>query len=90
MEINNLNSSYIAYLESVGLSKVFAAYAENAAGEEINSIGFNQNSGYIYICLENGLSICSCLGNEVEYLIYNSETEEEEFYTNYNEAINNL
>lgn len=90
MEINNLNSGYIAYLESVGLSKVFAAYAENATEEEINTIGFNQNSGYIYIYLENGLTICSCLGNEVEYLIYNSETEEEEFYTNYNEAIKNL
>lgn len=89
MEIINLSES-ICYLEAVGLSKVFAAYAENATEEEINSIGFNKNSGYIYIYLENGLTICSCLGNEVEYLVCNLETEEEEFYTNYNEAINNL
>ena len=90
MEIFNLNSGYIAYLESVGLSKVFAAYAENATEEEINMIGFNQNSGYIYIYLENGVSICSMLGNEVEYLVNNFETGEDQFFNTYEEAINNL
>lgn len=89
MEIYNLSES-ICYLEAVGLSKVFAAYAENAAGEDINSIGFNHNSGYIYICLENGISICSAFGRSVEYLTNNQETEEEEFFNTYEEAINNL
>ena len=88
MEIYNLSES-ICYLEAVGLSKVFAAYAAYAAGEDINSIGFNHNSGYIYICLENGISICSCLGQAVEYLTNNQETEEE-FFDTYEEAINNL
>ena len=85
----NLYGSF-AYLESVGLSKVIAAYADNAAGEEINSIGFNHNSGYVYIFLENGISICSCLGQSVEYLTNNQETEEEQFFDTYDEAINNL
>ena len=88
MEIMNLYGSF-AYLESVGLSKVFAAYAENAAGEDINSIGFNENSGYVYIFLENGVSICSCLGQTVEYLTVNSWTDEEQFFNTYDEAINN-
>ena len=65
MEIYNLSES-ICYLEAVGLSKVFAAYAENAAGEDINSIGFNHNSGYTYIALDNGITICSMLGRDVE------------------------
>ena len=89
MEIMNLYGSF-AYLESVGLSKVFAAYAENAAGEDINSIGFNENSGYVYIFLENGISVCSCLGQNVEYLTNNQHTDEEEFFDTYEEAINNL
>lgn len=89
MELTNLNGSICA-LEAVGLSKVFDAYADYATGEDINSIGFNHNSGYIYICLENGISICSCLGQSVEYLTYNSRTDEEQFFDTYNEAINNL
>lgn len=89
MELSNLNESICA-LEAVGLSKVFDAYADYAAGEYINSIGFNHNSGYIYICLENGISICSAFGQPVEYLINNQETEEEDFFDTYDEAINNL
>lgn len=89
MELTNLNGSICA-LEAVGLSKVFDAYADYTTGEDINSIGFNHNSGYIYICLENGISICSCLGQSVEYLTINSRTDEEQFFDTYNEAINNL
>lgn len=89
MEIYNLNGSICA-LEAVGLSKVFDAYADYAAGEDINSIGFNHNSGYIYICLENGISICSAFGQSVDYLTYNSRSDEEQFFDTYEEAINNL
>ena len=89
MEIYNLSES-ICYLEAVGLSKVFAAYAENAAGEDINMIGFNQNTGYIYIYLENGVSICSCLGQAVEYLINDFETGEDHFFNTYDELLKYL
>jgi len=89
MEIFNLTES-VCYLEATGLSKVFAAYAENAAGEDINMVGFNSNSGYVYIYLENGISICSCLGQTVEYLINDFETGEDQFFDTYDEAINNL
>jgi hypothetical protein len=77
----------IAACEAVGLSKCFAAYADNCAGEDINTIGFNPNSGYTYIALENGLQICSMLGREVEYLITDSNTGEETFFDSYEEAI---
>jgi hypothetical protein len=86
MEIHNINSE-IAFCEAKGLSKVFAAYAANCASETIMEVGFNPNSGYVYIALENGVSICSCLGSDVEYLVTDFEDGEEYFLDTYEEAI---
>lgn len=83
--INRLGTS-----DLVSLSKVIDAYRENAHREEIEDIGFNENSGYVYIYLENGLSICSCFGRDVEYLVTDFETGEETFFDDYDEAITNL
>jgi len=74
-----------AYLESIGKSKVWKAYADNFAGEDIMQEGFNPNSGYVYISLENGISICSLLGREVEYLVSEHENGEEIFFDSYEE-----
>ena len=41
------------------------------ASEDIFEIGFNENSGYVYIALENGVSIASCFGQSVEYMVNN-------------------
>jgi hypothetical protein len=78
----------IAYLEAKGLSLCFEAYAENCSREDINSIGFNANSGYVYIALENGIQIASCLSNEVEFIVNDFETGEESFFSTYDEALN--
>lgn len=77
----------IAYCEAMGLSKVFAAYAANASRENIEAIGFNHNSGYVYIALENGIEICSCLGHNVEYLVTRWEDGIEHFFDSYEEAL---
>jgi hypothetical protein len=76
----------MCYLEALGMSKIFEAYA--SIGEEImeDGIGFNPNSGYVYIALENGISICSMLGRDVEYLVTNFEDGEEYFFDTYAEA----
>jgi len=66
-----------AYLESIGKSKVWKAYAEYFANDEIMQEGLNYHSGYVYIALENGISICSLLGREVFYIIYDNETDQE-------------
>lgn len=84
LELHNLSGS-ISYLEAKGLSKIFYAYTI-ISGEEIMEIGFNPNSGYTYIALENGISICSRLGGEVEYLITDFETGAEYFYDTYEDA----
>lgn len=81
MEIHNLNNP--AFCEAMGLSNVFKAYAEECSGEEIMEVGFNPNSGYVYIALENGIQIASCMGQRVEYITFDFETGEESFFDNY-------
>jgi hypothetical protein len=62
------------------------AYKEFAQDEDIMECGFNKMSGYVYIALENGISIASCFGNPVEYIVYQHEQDEEEFFETYKEA----
>ena len=85
LTIHGFESSSICYLEALGMSKVFAAYA--SIGEDMmeGGIGFNPNSGYVYIALENGVSICSMLGRDVEFLVADVYGEEY-FFNTYQEA----
>ncbi len=77
----------IAYCEAKGFSKIFMAYANECQHEDIMEIGFNPNSGYVYIALENGISICSCMGHQVDFLVTNFYNGEETFYDTYKEAL---
>ena len=86
LQLNGFRSTYVAYCEAQGLSLCFSAYAEHSAGEDILEIGFNSNSGYVYIALENGISICSKFGRSVEYLVNDWNTGEEHFFYSYHEA----
>tara|TARA_R100001443_G_C3330288_1_gene172169 strand:- start:700 stop:987 length:288 start_codon:yes stop_codon:yes gene_type:complete len=88
--MNYYNLENPAYCEAQGLAKVHQAHADNSVGEEIIEIGFNANSGYVYIALENGISICSMLGQEVEYLVTDFEDGTEYFLDSYQEAENEL
>jgi hypothetical protein len=65
------------------------AYQEFAQREDIMECGFNKMSGYVYIALENGVTIASCFGQSVDYIKYDFETGEEEFFDTYEEALNN-
>jgi hypothetical protein len=66
------------------------AYQEFAQREDIMECGFNKMSGYVYIALENGVQIASCFGQSVDYIVYDFETGEEEFFDTYTEAINSI
>lgn len=91
LTIYGLSTDGIAYCEAKGLSKVFAAYAEDTGGREcIMYIGFNSNSGIVYIALENSVQICSSFGQDVDYLVTDTETGEESWYNTYDEAIDSL
>lgn len=84
LTLNNFGTN-IADKESIGLAKCFEAYAE--IGEEIMEVGFNPNSGYVYIALENGIQIASMLGNDVEYITIDQDGEEH-FLDSYEAAEN--
>jgi hypothetical protein len=66
------------------------AYQEFAQREDIMECGFNKMSGYVYIALENGVQIASCFGQSVDYIVYDFESDEEEFFDTYTEAINSI
>ena len=87
MKIQGIKDS-IAFCEAMGLSNVFKAYAEECSREDIMEIGFNANSGYVYIALENGITIASSMGQRVEYIVTDFETGEESFFDNYTLALN--
>jgi hypothetical protein len=86
IEITGISNA-IAYCEAKGLSKVFMAYANECTRMEIMAVGFNPNSGYVYIALEDGISMCSNLGNDVEFLVTDFNNGEETFYNSYKEAL---
>lgn len=67
----------LGYLDAKSKSIVWAAYAENFAGEGILQEGFNINSGNVYIALENGVTIASAFGQPVEFYVYDFETGDE-------------
>lgn len=78
-------SENIAFCEAQGLGKCFIAYAKYAAREDImdGGIGFNANSGFVFIALENGISIVSGMGQDCEYLYIDPNTDEETTAENY-------
>lgn len=83
--ITPMKNTSVAYLEAKGKSKVWAAYADYFAGEDIMEEAFNPNSGYIYIALENGITIGSSFAQDVVYFIYDYESDEEIEFDSYEE-----
>ena len=75
-----------AYLDAKSKSIVWSAYAEYFADDEIMEEGFNINSGYVYIALENGVTIASAFGKKVEYIVFDEETEQEDFLSSVKQA----
>ena len=85
-----MKNTSVAYLEAKGKSRVWMAYADHFAGEEIIDEGFNINSGYVYIALENGITIASAFGQDVDYITYNFDTDEEMFFDSFDALENYL
>ena len=83
--INGLGSSDLRSLELC-----LEAFRENAFKEEIEDMGFNRNSGYVYLYLSNGVCIASCFGQDVVYIQSNFETGEEDFYDSYYNCLHQI
>ena len=85
IQIHGLES--FTYCETMGLSKCFKALAEIDDKYVMDDgIGFNANSGYVYIALEDGVTIASMLGRDVEYIVTDYNDGEEFFFDTYREA----
>lgn len=83
--LNNLRSldfkSYVIVLND---------YLENTNYENsIEDIGFNNNSGYVYLALQNGITIASNFGQNPVYFTIDSQGNEVESET-YFEALEAL
>lgn len=89
--IHSFSETHLAYCEAKGLSLVFAAYADFTGGREAiieGGIGFNTDSGYVYLSLENGVTLASCLGEAVEFITHDDDTEI--FHDSYEKAFNSV
>jgi hypothetical protein len=54
---------------------------------DIEDVGFNLQTGNVWLMLSNGIVICSCFGQEPCFIAYDNKGEELEFDT-YEEAVN--
>ena len=87
MEVYNLNS--VALYEARGLAKCWEAYAKHATNEGVMVMGVNDHTGYVFLMLENGITIGSQFGKDVEFIIFDCEADDELFFDDYEEAYNN-
>lgn len=76
-------------LELQGFSKCVKSYHKHATMEPIISVGFNDNSGNIYISLENGITIYSSFGDDCQYMIIDDDGDEKSF-DDYDETLREL
>lgn len=85
----NFNVGKMGYQDIQSMKLIIDAW-NNLEHRDIFETGFNTMSGYVYIALENGISICSNFGQEVEYLVTDFETGEEYFFETFDEALDKL
>ena len=88
MKIHNYEN--MGSLDKKSLELVWKAYNDTRLNEEIFEIGFNLSSGNVYIALENGVSIASCFGQPVDYIVTDYNNGEEFFFDTYDEAYKKL
>ena len=82
-----LNSLGSSDLESLQI--ILNTYNEDyeIRSNDIEDIGFNKFTGYVWLLLENGISILSCFGQSVEFMTIDSRGNEI-FHDTYYDAIN--
>ena len=68
-------------LDLQSFSKVVEAYLDLYNRPDVEDVGFNTSSGYIYFYLENGITIASCLGQNVIFVVDHGFNDDLEFET---------
>jgi len=67
----------------VSAALVVTALSQVPEPVDIMCCGFNEYSGNVYIALENGVTIASCFGQSVDYIVSDPDTDEEKSYKKY-------
>ena len=85
--INSLGSADLA-----SFIKVLEAYNDQyeTRKHNIECCGINNSSGFVYLTLENCITIASCFGHDVEYIVNNFNNIKECFFDTYDEALSYL
>jgi hypothetical protein len=83
----------LSYLDSLSLANTLSFYAENFAGTEIKSLGFNDDNGYAFIQLHSNLfnyflSIRSAYNNNANIILTHAETGETLIFDSFKEYKN--
>ena len=87
--MNNTTTEFLNSLcfgDQQRFHSIFWEYLKLENYPTIEAVWYNSNSWYVYINLDNWISICEAF-NWVEFLVTNFETWEETFFDNYNEAL---
>ena len=74
LSINGLIGNFISSADAYSLSKCFEAYAVFTPCIEIVYINMDDNTGCMEIYLYNGVTISSCLGSDVHYVVMDADT----------------
>jgi hypothetical protein len=84
--LNTLGSSDLESLQII-----LNTYNEDyeIRSNDIEDVGFNKFSGYVWLLLENGITIVSCFGQSAEFLTIDNSGNEI-FHDTYYEATNHL
>lgn len=81
--MNNIEFPPLYGSDLVSAALVVTALSQVPEHVDIMYCGFNEHSGNVYIALENGVTIASCFGQSVEYIVSDPETDEEKSYKKY-------
>jgi hypothetical protein len=85
-----INGLKCSDLQSFG--KVIEAYLDLYNRPDIEDVGFNTSSGYVYFYLQSGITIASCFGQSVVFIVDHGFNDDLEFDTYFDalEFLNNL
>ena len=69
MDIMNIEFPPLYGSDLLSAALVVTALSEVPEPVDILCCGFNEHTGNVYIALDNGVTIASCFGQSVEYIV---------------------
>ena len=88
LETKIYNLDKMSYIELGNLTKVLQSWKENAHGEDIMEIGYNEKTGFVYMAFEsNGVQIACKFNEDVRYLATDRENGEEYWLLSWEDAV---